>query len=238
MLLSDSEVLEFIKLHDASYNGLLSSQHGFSRVVSLAHFSRLVESIGLENQSSVSIISGSMHELELKFLNSPKVTLLNFEENPALDLDHDWKKLNISTDHSFTLCNQVLEHVFNPHNAFKNICHVTAPSGYIWISIPTINCIHGEPFFYSSGFHPRFLERLALENDLEIISIGHWGSSKYLLNAIEGKWLYSNLLRKGIHRKGDLKFPFQIFKDGRLRDKRRNQIITDCWGLFRKMPNH
>lgn len=234
MQLSDIEVQDFISKYDADYNGLLSSRHGFSRVVSLAHFSHLIQKFGIADQPKVSIISGSRQELEIKFLKNYDLTLLNFDDNPSLDLDLDWTKSNIATNYSFTICNQVLEHVFNPHIAFKNICHVTAPNGYIWISIPTINCIHGEPFFYSSGFHPRFLERLAHENNLQIISIGYWGSKKYMLNALDGKWLYADLLRKGIHRKGDLKFPFQIFKDGRLRDISKNQVITDCWGLFKK----
>ena len=72
---------------------------------------------------------------------------------------------------SMTMCNQVLEHIFNPQLAFKNLCQQTAPSGYIYVSIPTLNCIHGEPDFFSSGFYPRFLEYLAIENKLEILNM-------------------------------------------------------------------
>ena len=142
----------------------------------------------------------------------------------------------MSFDFSLTICNQVLEHVFNPHLAFSNLCHATKKGGYIWVSLPTVNCIHGQPQFFSSGYHPRFLQRLASEAGLTTISIGQWGTKKYMLNALIGKWLFSDYLTKGIHRKGDLLFPFEIFKDGRVQNNAENpEIITDCWGLFRKV---
>lgn len=234
MLLSDKSVTNFINKFDNEFDGLLSSKHSYSRVVSLAHFHALITDFDLSNQDHVGVVSGSTEELELHFLNPKKLSILSFELDKKYDLDQDWSKNSVEGNFTFTMCNQVLEHVFNPQMAFKNLCHITAPNGYLYISIPTINCIHGEPHFYSSGFHPRFLERLANEYGLEIISVGHWGSQKYMLNAVDGKWLFEKYLRPGLHRKGDLKFPFQIFKDGRLRDTSKNQAITDCWGLFKK----
>lgn len=81
--------------------------------------------------------------------------MLNRGEAINYDLNLDWSGYD-SHNFSMTMCNQVLEHVFNPHLAFKNLCQQTATNGYIYASIPTLNCIHGEPDFFSSGFHPRF----------------------------------------------------------------------------------
>jgi len=236
MQLSDDSILNFITRFDDEFDGLLSRRHAYSRVVSLAHFHSLITDLNLSSQDHVGVISGSSEELELHFLKPKKLSIISFELDKRYDLDLDWSKNSIKENFSFTICNQVLEHVFNPQMAFKNLCHMTAPNGYLYVSIPTINCIHGEPYFYSSGFHPRFLERLSREYGLETISIGYWGSQKYMLNAVDGKWLFERLLRPGFHRKGDLKFPFQIFKDGRLKDTGKNQVITDCWGLFKKPP--
>lgn len=98
------------------------------------------------------------------------------------NLDRDWGK-RPSENFSFTMCNQFLEHVFIPHQAFKNLMHHTNSGGYIYITIPAVNCIHAEPHFYSSGFHPRSLDRIAKENELEVLDIGWCSSYKYLTNA-------------------------------------------------------
>jgi SAM-dependent methyltransferase len=161
----------------------------------------------------------------LRFVQSEKITLLNFGSDRAFDLDEPWFE-RPSQNFSMTLCNQVLEHVFNPHLAFKNLIHVTRPDGYIYVTVPTINCIHGDPHFYSSGYHPRFLERLGLENGLEVITIGHWGSFKYMVNAVAGIWLSADQLVRGASEG----LPNMQDIDGRIKEDR---FITDCWGLFR-----
>lgn len=230
--LSEMQVSEFIKSNDASFQGQLSSFYNYSRVVSLAHFDSLTDTLGIKNQSHVGIVAGSLNELELNFLIPDKVTVLNRGEKVNYDLSLDWSSW-VSHNFSMTICNQVLEHVFDPHLAFKNLYHQTAPNGHIYISIPTLNCIHGEPDFFSSGFHPRFLENLAIANKLEILNIGYWGSYKYLINAVSGRWLPENHLKKGLFSIKDLKYPIQfIFEDGRIKSK--ENLITDCWALLKK----
>jgi SAM-dependent methyltransferase len=231
--LSDSDVSKFIKKYDAEYGGGLSNSFNYSRVVSLAHFKRNVDKFNLSEQDSVGVISGSDKELELNFLRFKNFKSLSFEKNREYDLDKDWTQ-QPSEEFSFTMCNQVLEHVFNPHQAFKNLVHHTKVDGYIYITIPTVNCIHGEPHFYSSGFHPRFLERIGLENNLEVLDIGWWGSFKYMINAVGKRWLSESELKPGIHHKRDLRLPFLIFRDGTKRDVKESPVITDCWALFRK----
>lgn len=219
------QVSDFIRAFDANFSGRLSSFHNYSRVVSLAHFAALINKLGINKQSHTGVISGSENELELRFIQSEKITILNFESDKSFDLDKPWFK-SPSQNFSMTLCNQVLEHVFNPHLAFKNLIHHTKPDGHIYVTIPTINCIHGEPYFYSSGFHPRFLERLALENGIEIVSIGYWGSYKYMINAVSGIWLPANQLAPDAFRN----IPLANI-EGRIKQ---DQFITDCWGLFKK----
>jgi hypothetical protein len=230
--LKENEIAEFIIKNDAFFQGKLSSYHNYSRVVALAHFDSLTKTLGIKKQTHVGIIAGSEKEFELNFLDAKKVTVLNRGEEINYDLNLDWSGYT-SHNFSMTMCNQVLEHVFNPHLAFKNLCQQTAPSGYIYVSIPTLNCIHGEPDFYSSGFHPRFLEHLANENKLQILNIGYWGSYKYLINAVSGRWLPEKHLKKGLFSLKDLRYPVQVlFKDGRIKSK--NNYITDCWALFKK----
>jgi hypothetical protein len=225
--LDDAAIAAFIARHDGAFAGQLSGFLNYSRVVSLAHFEGLVERHGLQAQAHTGIVSGSAQEPELRFLQSGKVSVSNLEGDQSFDLDKSWLGLP-SPNYSMTICNQVLEHVFNPHVAFANLVHQTAAGGAIYVSIPTINCIHGEPYFYSSGFHPRFLERLGQEHGLEILNIGYWGSHKYMINAVCGIWLAANQLAptgtqgvRGLQR-----------VEGRVKQE---PYITDCWGLFRKV---
>ncbi len=226
--LGPDDVGAFIAAMDDKFDGHLSSVLNYSRVVSLAHFARSMERLGLARQDHVGIVSGSLREWELAFLTPQRVTVLGFESDPANDLDLSWCD-RPPQNFSMTICNQVLEHVFNAHVAFRNLVHHTAPGGYLYVTIPTINCIHGEPHFYSSGFHPRFLERLAEEGRVELVELGFWGSYKYLINAVTGYWLCERQLLPG-STQGVL-FPELVTRDGRIREDR---FITDCWALFRK----
>lgn len=235
---SMKEVEEFIGRFDHLYGGRLSAQHHYGRVVSLCWFYRTMISNGLLNQPSVGVISGDPHELEPRMLNFKNIEYLNFSEDRKYDLDVSWKDQQPKR-FDITICNQVLEHIFNPHQAFENIIHHTRPGGLIWISVPTINCIHGEPYFYSSGYHPRFLERLAQANNLEIIGVSHWGSVRFLLHQVTGKWMSFNQLKVGLHTLEDCRFPNYVFSDGRdpnceyVGAMGFGKVITDCWGLFR-----
>jgi hypothetical protein len=73
------------------------------------------------------------------------------------------------------------------------------------------------------------LERLALENNIQIVELGYWGSFKYMVNAVTGIWLPANQLVRGAT--GGL--PNMQDIDGRIKQ---DKFITDCWGLFRKIP--
>lgn len=233
------DIETFIKDYDEAYDGRLSGYHAFCRVVSLTWFNKKVTELNLQDQELVGVVSGYADEPELKLLRPREVILYDYDIDKRFDIDLDWSHMP-SPGFSFTLCNQVLEHVFNPHLAFKNLLHCTRPGGYIFISCPVINCIHGEPNFYSSGYHPRFLERLAKESGIDIVGIGVWGTARWLVNAVSGVWLNYNTLAFGYHEVTDLRFPNFVFSDGRDEDcdmARRmgfENVMTDCWGLFRK----
>ena len=114
--------------------------------------------------------------------------------------------------YDFVLCSQVFEHIYSPFQGLQNLSLITRPGGYIWISIPTINRIHGEPYFYSAGYHPRFLDRLGKEAGLQCVHIGAWGNEKYQTAAVLGRWLTHNQLRLGFHRKFNFAYPYHALK--------------------------
>jgi hypothetical protein len=233
------EVDQFVSRFNAMYGGRLQNFYNYSRVVSLAWLNKCLEGAEGREYEHAGVISGSSDEPELKLIRYKGIELLNFEADTRFDLDVDWSA-QPSRNFSFTLCNQVLEHVFHPHQAFRNLVHHTRPRGLIFVSLPTINCVHGEPHFYSSGFHPRFLRRLAEESGLEVLGTGEWGTLKYMLHAVTGTWLTDESLRPGFHGPHDFRFPNLVYADGRnpddpfTRSMQLPPFITDCWGLFRR----
>src|ERR1051326_4137242 len=106
------QISQFIDQFDGAFGGKLSREYHFSRVVSLAHFHSLVLKLGIAEQRHTGVIAGIPEEYELHFLKSEKVTFLNWERDPQFDLDKSWSALP-SQNFSMTLCNQVLEHVFD-----------------------------------------------------------------------------------------------------------------------------
>tara|TARA_Y100000768_G_C23973445_1_gene681766 strand:- start:245 stop:1003 length:759 start_codon:yes stop_codon:yes gene_type:complete len=241
----DEHVVEFIKNNDPNYNGKLSSYFSFSRVVSLTDLNRLIDKMNLNFFSNVAVLSGSTDEPELKLINYQKLDILDFNEDLGLfDLDKDWEtdnktdvnKSNIykECEYDIVFCNQVFEHIFSPIQAIKNINYITKKNGYVWISVPTINCIHGDPYFYSSGYHPRYLYRLCKENGFDIMHIGAFGSRKYLAHAVQGHWCHHNELKIGLRSKRDLAYPYFALQDGRINNTS-GKFIVDTWALLKKI---
>ena len=123
--------------------------------------------------------------------NDPEVFLLGenillsclcFEDDQEMwDLTKDWggykyKYLHESFD--FVFCEQVFEHLADPFRAFQNLNLLLKKGGFLHLSVPGVNGIHGDPFYFYSGFHPRLLEKWAETVSLEIKHCFFWGSPK------------------------------------------------------------
>ena len=237
-------VIEFIKNYNEKYNKKLSNYFSFSRVVALSDFHRLIHQINLDNFSKVAVISGSINEPELKLINYENIEILDFNEDSGIfDLDVDWKQIGNSNsidskfykgdEYNFVFCNQVFEHIFSPIQAIKNIYYITKKNGYAWITVPTINCIHGDPHFYSAGYHPRYLDRLCRGAGFEVINIGAFGSRKYLAHAVQGHWCFHDELKPGFRSKRDFAHPYFAIQDGR-KNNTNGKFIVDTWALLKK----
>lgn len=241
---SDKSVIDFIKNYNKEYDKKLSNYFSFSRVVALSDFQRLIHQMNLNNFLKVAVVSGSMNEPELKLIDCAHTDILDFKEDSGLfDLDVDWKSISNSNDedskfykegeYNFVFCNQVFEHIFSPIQAIKNIHYITKKNGYAWITVPTINCIHGDPYFYSAGYHPRYLDRLCKSAGFEVIHIGAFGSRKYLAHAVQGHWCFHDELRPGFRSKRDFAYPYFAIQDGR-KNNTNGKFIVDTWALLKK----
>jgi hypothetical protein len=220
------------------------SRIAYSRLVQLTALHQLVTTHDLTNQAHVGVISGGGSEPELALFKIDKTTICAYEENIKYDLDKSWLEWP-SYEFSFTICNYTFEHIFNPFVAIKNLIHHTASGGYLFLSMPVVDCIHGEPHFYYSGFHPRFLSRIAQEYGLEIIALGAWGNHKAMINGMHGRWLNESESHRGFFNFTQLRHPIDalralarnfrqlsvIFEDGRIQS---STYLTNTWILLRK----
>lgn len=234
------------------YRSKLYATHrdiSYSRLLVAYWFDKKIVEFNKSHFNCVSVISGTTNEPELKSITFDKFNNFSFDEDRKYDLDTDWS-MTLSPDligkSDLVICNQVLEHISNPILAFKNFSTLLAPGGLLFVSVPVLNCIHGEPYFFSSGYHPRFLDRHAFNNNLNYVDGAFWGSYKYAINAISGRWCTAEQLRPGFRSFSDVKNPLLSLTDGRnarstfasiIGFKPHNFLMTDCWGIYEKNSN-
>jgi SAM-dependent methyltransferase len=134
----------------------------------------------------IAVVGGSPSEPELKVVQNlyPDTEVKFFGvESPGEDVDFVTFDLNFiqSPNQHFDLviCSQVLEHVWNVQVAIENLRKLVKPeTGLLWINCPASNMVHGSPHYYSAGYSPEMLEKLALNNSLEVLSCGSVGSRR------------------------------------------------------------
>ena len=110
------------------------------------------------------------------------------------------------------ICNQVLEHVFDPLKAVRNLCKIAKPGGLVYVSIPTINKVHALPHFYSAGYYPTWLQQAFESAELQPVYVSFWGSRKYLSGF---HWPNARELKRGFHNWRDFVDWQRPFVDGR-----------------------
>lgn len=134
----------------------------------------------------VAVVGGSPSEPELKIVKalypSAEITFLGIEAlgDGVNFIDFDLNVPQSSNCHfDLVICCQVLEHVWNVQVAMSNLRSLVVPStGLLWINCPASNMVHGSPHYYSAGYSPEMLEKLAHNNSLEVLQCGSVGSRR------------------------------------------------------------
>lgn len=131
----------------------------------------------------MAVVSGSENEPELSILSTDvHFEYLSFHANPELfDLCKDWTQASWSSyrwKYDLVLCEQVLEHLIDPKKAIENLSLLVKPGGWLHVSVPAINNLHGEPHFFYSGFATEALENWLESAGLAVQEATSWDSSK------------------------------------------------------------
>lgn len=162
---------------------------------------------------NIAVVGGSSFDPEFQFLHElyplANVHFLGIDNSAGdsnyyfLDLDKDSYSGNLKFD--LVLCSQVLEHVWNLENAFRNLRMLMKTKGYLWINVPASNFPHGSPHYYSAGYHSDFLARNLEYRNFSICISKVFGSKRnYFITHILREWVPEQELRHPI-----LKYSFK-----------------------------
>lgn len=180
--ISKSECLYFGRIFRSITNQNLFNQMDVARVMSLVAFYNNLARI-IPDGGRVAVVSGSQNEPELLLLKGRyTVDFLNYEDKADLfDLTLDWSGAQWAqyrNAYDLVLCEQVLEHLLNPHRAILNLGLLLKRRGTVHVSVPAINNRHGLPNYYFSGFPPETLKSFAEDAGLVVQIATSWASDK------------------------------------------------------------
>lgn len=112
----------------------------------------------------------------------------DIEQNATNTIDFvgDWKKIETSS-YDYILCTQVLEHLPDPHQAFREFKRILKPSGKLFLTTNFIYQIHMEPRDYFR-FTEYGLKRLGEANGFKVEKLERQGgifqTLAYLINTL------------------------------------------------------
>jgi len=149
-------------------------------------------------QGWIAVVGGSLREPELESLAgtiaseySVKTFGVDQEADFFLDLNEEAHRVaDFSDPCGLILCSQVLEHVWNHHNAFKALEDIASKGTLLWLAFPASNIVHGSPHYYSAGFTEQFAAKNLASRGWKIIDSGSFSSRRnYLARHAKNLWL-------------------------------------------------
>jgi SAM-dependent methyltransferase len=154
----------------------------FPRVIaSLEFFEMMADNIYFRN---VLTFDGSV-DPELEFLNCDFVTNLQY----GVDEGYDLHTLNLAKkDYDFAMCNQTIEHLYDPIRCLKNIYDHLKVGGMFYANVPVNNIPHSTPYHFYTGITPVGLGCMVTLAGFDILKIGQWGNREYLIKSYESLW--------------------------------------------------
>ena len=136
---------------------------------------------------SIAVVGGTSKDLEVSIVRKifPSVEVSYFGiDNPHNDSNFGFLDLNILDSqekvYDLVLCSQVIEHVHNLENAFKNLRFLMNPiNGFIWLNCPASNMPHGSPDYFSAGYSKEYIDQIFQRNEIQTLRSGYFGSKRF-----------------------------------------------------------
>jgi hypothetical protein len=146
----------------------------FSRVISLLEFKDYMDKNPRVYNNA--LISNGTNDPELRFLKYKNISHIDYEKNKKYDL-HD---LNLNEKYDFFMCNQTLEHTYDPCLILRNIFNIMEDGGVVYVNVPALCPPHNTPHHYYNGFTPVGLGCILKQAGFTILDIGYWGNKDFV----------------------------------------------------------
>ncbi len=88
------------------------------------------------------------------------------------------------------ICEQVIEHVIDPHAAARNLRDLVVPGGHVVVSTPFLVRVHELPAYGMRDywrFTPRGLRALLEAAGLDVDGVGSWGNRRAVVGNFD-RW--------------------------------------------------
>jgi SAM-dependent methyltransferase len=118
--------------------------------------------------------------------SDPEYEYLNYKNTHSyyyLDdiVNYDMHNLNLGKkDFDFFMCNQTIEHLYDPCLALRNVYDHLKPGGILYINVPSFSMAHDTPHHHYTGLTPTGLGCVVRQAGFEILDIGFWGNTEYI----------------------------------------------------------
>lgn len=147
----------------------------------------------------VMILGGSMQDPEIDLLMRNfmvlEVNFLGIDSTNIGECDFQYLDFNhLSTkvreyDVDVAICTGVVEHLWNLDAMFKNFYAIIPNSALLWVSFPVSQFPHGSPEWYSAGYNPTMISKLANLNGFNCLRSGQFGNRRnYLFRHLLHLW--------------------------------------------------
>jgi SAM-dependent methyltransferase len=148
----------------------------FPRVISLLEFEKFSSENDLSFNNVLSF--NGINDPEYQFIKYNNIKNYNYLDNSD---KYDLHTLDLETsDFDFFMCNQTLEHVYDPCLVLRNIHKHLKKGGLFYCNVPSFNMAHDTPHHHYIGFTPVGLGCVVQQAGFEIIDIGFWGNTDYI----------------------------------------------------------
>jgi len=146
------------------------------RVISVLEFQRYVENKNFFFKDILSINGNS--DPEYGYLNYENIHNYYYLDNI---INYDLHNLNLDKkDFDFFMCNQTIEHLYDPCLVLRNIYKHLKPGGILYVNVPSFSMSHDTPHHHYVGLTPTGLGCIVKQAGFEILDIGFWGNTEYI----------------------------------------------------------